>query len=60
MLSINPSPLFDRYSDADVTRAAADGLVRDVVVAGTVAGEPRYFVGSHTHALHETFPIVTE
>jgi len=60
MIPIAPGTLFDRYSDVDVARAAAGGLVQDVVVAGTVAKEPRYFVGTRTNALHETFPIVTE
>ena len=60
MIAIDSSPLFDRYPDADISRAAADDRVRDVVVAGTVAAEPRYFMGRHTHALHETFPIVTQ
>lgn len=60
MVSISPSGLFDRYSDTDVAQAATDGLVRDVIVAGTVEKDPHYFVGTRTHALHETFPIVTE
>jgi len=60
MDAIDPGSPFERFPDAGVAQAAADKLVRDVVVAGTVADEPRYFIGRRTHALHETFPIVTE
>jgi len=60
MIAIDSGPLFDRYPDDAVARAAAEHRVEDVVVAGTVADEPRYFIGRRTHALHETFPIVTE
>ena len=60
MDAIDSDRLFARYPDEAVGRAMEARRVEDVVVAGTVDGEPHYFVGRNTHALHESFPIVTE
>lgn len=52
--------LFAHYPDSDVIGAAEDRRVADVIVAGTVVDEPTFFLGTHTHAVHESFGIVTE
>jgi hypothetical protein len=52
--------IFARYSDNQACAAVAAQRVADVVVAGTVADEPTFFIGRQTHARHETFDIVTE
>jgi Protein of unknown function (DUF3465) len=51
--------LFARYPDSQARSAVAAGRVADVAVAGTVADEPTFFIGRHTHAKHETFDIIT-
>ncbi|HXW77732.1 MAG TPA: DUF3465 domain-containing protein [Candidatus Eremiobacteraceae bacterium] len=53
-------PLFAQYPDDALLEAAAENRKADVIVAGTVAGEPTFFFGRSTHAWHERFPIVTE
>jgi len=52
--------LFARFPDDAVVAAAADHRVADVVVAGTVVSEPTFFRGRRTHALHESFALVTQ
>lgn len=59
MLTAETSDVFTRYPDSDACSAVAAHRVADVTVAGTVADEPTFFVGRHTHARHETFDIVT-
>jgi hypothetical protein len=54
------STLFSRYPDTAAEDAFASHKIADVVVAGTVAAPPRFFLGRRTHAWHESFPIVTE
>ena len=53
------SDLFARYPDSDARAAVATHRVADVTVAGTVTDRPSFFVGHKTHALHETFDIIT-
>ena len=59
MTAESPPGIFARYPDNKACAAVAAQRVADIVVAGTVADEPTFFVGRHTHAPHETFDIVT-
>lgn len=56
----DPSAVFARYPDDRVADAVAQHRTADVAVAGTVVSEPTFFLGTHTHAEHESFGIVTE
>ncbi len=60
MEPIDWNSLFARYPDDGLTSAATEHRVADVEVAAAVTSEPRFFVGKRTHALHETFSVVTE
>ncbi|HEY5095082.1 MAG TPA: DUF3465 domain-containing protein [Candidatus Eremiobacteraceae bacterium] len=59
MSNADLSDVFTRYPDSGACAAVAAHRIADVAVAGTVADEPTFFVGRRTHALHETFDIVT-
>jgi hypothetical protein len=59
MTACAPDDIFARYSDDQAFAAVAAHRVADVAVAGTVADEPTFFMGTRTHARHETFDIIT-
>ena len=59
MTTSTPVDVFARYPDDTARAAVAAHRIADVAIAGTVADEPTFFVGRHTHARHETFDIIT-
>ena len=60
MDAVQSRALFERYPDDAVAAAQSARRPADVCVAGTVLDEPRFFRGRRTHAMHETFSIITE
>jgi hypothetical protein len=59
MTASAPDDIFARFPDNQACAAVAAHRVADVAVAGTVADEPMFFMGTRTHAQHETFDIIT-
>ncbi len=46
--------------DMDLTQAVATGRRAEVTFPATVSSNPRFFMGSHTHCMHEAFKVATQ